>query len=151
MPFVKDARSLWFALLMIAISGAGLWLSSDLRVGTAMRMGPGYVPMALSWCGLAFGAMLLVRALSVAGPGVGAIAWRPLLAVTAAVAAFMAIERLGLVAAILAVTLISCIGDRETRWVQSFALAVLLAAFASLVFVKGLGLPMPLWPAGLSL
>ena len=36
-------------LLFIAIAAFGLWLSRDYPVGTALRMGTGYMPRLLCW------------------------------------------------------------------------------------------------------
>ncbi len=36
-------------LLFIAVAAFGLWVSRDYPVGTALRMGTGYVPRLLCW------------------------------------------------------------------------------------------------------
>jgi len=117
-----------------------------LRFGTAMRMGPGYMPVLLAWIVCGFGVALCGRALVLAAPPPGAFAWRPTLCVGGAIAAFSAIERIGMVGAIVALVLLACAADRETRWREAAPLAGVLAAFSALLFAKALGLPLPLWP-----
>ena len=43
-------------LMFIAIAALGLWVSRDYPVGTALRMGTGYVPRLLCWILLGLGA-----------------------------------------------------------------------------------------------
>ncbi|WP_306222868.1 tripartite tricarboxylate transporter TctB family protein [Bosea beijingensis] len=147
LPKVKCGTDLAFGLFLLAAGLTALWLTSELRPGIAMRMGPGYVPRLLGWLSVGFGAVIATRGLLVEGPGLTAWAMRPLIAVSVAVFVFMGVERIGLVAAVVAVTLVACLGDRTTNWKHALVLAIGLAAFTGLTFVKALGLPMPLWPA----
>lgn len=135
-----------FGLALVAAGAGGIALAADLPVGDAIRMGPGYVPTLLGWLTVAFGVANALRGTIVAGPALAAWPLRPLLAVSAAIGLFMAVDRIGLAAAVIGVTLVACVGERETRWAQAVALAIVLAVFASLVFVRGLGLPFPIWP-----
>ena len=41
------------SVLLLVIGLAGLWFGREYEVGIASRMGPGYIPMVLSW-GLIF-------------------------------------------------------------------------------------------------
>ena len=50
-------------LLFIAIAAFGLWASRNYPVGTALRMGTGYVPRLLCWLLLGLGAIVLVQGL----------------------------------------------------------------------------------------
>ncbi len=146
LPRLKNIGEFSFATGLIALAAWGLWLLSDLRFGTAMRMGPGYMPTMLCWIGIGLGAVLALRSLVVAAPPPSAWTWRPLLAISAAVGAFMLVEKIGLVAGVVLVVLVASLGDRETRWAHSILFAAGLAGFAALVFVVGLGLSMPLFP-----
>lgn len=143
----RSWNDILFGTFLIVSGAVGIFLIGDLRLGTAMRMGPGYVPVLLCWLSIGFGTVIGLRGFVTTGPPLAAWALRPLLAVSAAIGLFMSVERIGLSAAVIGVTLIACLGDRETRWAHAFGLAVLLAIFASIVFVRVLGLPFPLWPA----
>ena len=116
-------------LLFMAVAAFGLWVSRDYPVGTALRMGTGYVPRLLCWVLLGLGALILVQGLRAAVRGRCARsrpAWRAVIAVTAALVLFaLSIERLGLVVAIvllvgigaLATRALAAAGDRARgRW-----------------------------------
>jgi hypothetical protein len=144
---VRGWNDVLFGIFLIVAGLVGLMLNWELRAGTAMRMGPGYVPILLSWLVLGFGGLMLGRGFIVEGPPPEPLRIRPMLAILAAVGSFLFVRELGLLPGVAIVTLIACAGDRETRWLQSAALAIGLSAFAGLVFVQLLGLPFPLWPA----
>ena len=50
-------------LMFIGVAAFGLWLSRDYPIGTALRMGTGYVPRLLCWILLGLGALVLVQGL----------------------------------------------------------------------------------------
>jgi hypothetical protein len=56
----KDVASGAFLILLAAI---GLWLNMDHTLGSARRMGPGYMPMLVFWVQLGLGALVLVLGL----------------------------------------------------------------------------------------
>src|SRR5271166_6952576 len=94
-------------LLFCAAALFGLFLSRGYPIGTAVRMGTGYVPRLLCWVLLGLGALVLLQGLfdpqseQAASPS-GTSAWRPLVFVTASLMIFgLSIERLGLVLSIL--------------------------------------------------
>jgi len=57
---------------------------------------------------------------------------------------------LGLVGATAALVYVSAFGGHEFNWKEVTILYVILMLFSWLVFVKGLALPFPLWPAAYS-
>jgi hypothetical protein len=147
---VRNWNDVSFGLFLALIGVAGLAVTSELRPGTAMRMGPGYLPSWLSWACIGLGAIILAKGFAKAGEAPEGWSLRPLVMISAAVTAFVLVERIGLFAAVVAVTLIGSAGDPETKWGQSLALAALLAFMCALVFVKALGLAFPLWPSFLA-
>ena len=50
-------------LLFMAIAVLGLWVSRDYPIGTALRMGTGYVPRLLCWVLLGARRVVLVQGL----------------------------------------------------------------------------------------
>jgi hypothetical protein len=54
---------------------------------------------------------------------------------------------LGFVIACVLLIVVSAFGGHEFRWKEVTLLSVLMVIFSVLVFVKGLTLPFPLWPA----
>jgi hypothetical protein len=119
-------------------------------MGTAQRMGPGYFPTVL-------GALLALLGLGLALAGLareghdgrierfhfGPIAW-----IVGAIVAFGALLRpAGLVVALVALVVISMLGSHEFRWKEAVAVSVVMGAIVYLVFIYGLKLTIPVWPA----
>ena len=50
-------------LMFMAVAAFGLWLSRDYPIGTALRMGTGYVPRLLCWILLGLGAVVFLQGL----------------------------------------------------------------------------------------
>ena len=132
---------------LIVVALAGEWLAADLRVGTAVRMGPGYFPQLVGWVLLGLGLLLALRGLILEGPPAEPWALRPLLLIPASIAAFgYALERFGLIAAVLALVVVARVGGRDIRPVETALLGISLAAFCVVLFVRLLGMTPPVWP-----
>jgi hypothetical protein len=139
-------------LFFMGVAIFGLWISRDYPIGTALRMGTGYVPRLLCWILLGLGALILIQGLrdvrlsgdARASTGWG---WRALFFVTAGLVIFgVAIERLGLVISILLLTGVGAIASRTLRPVETLIAALVLIVLSWTIFIFGLGLTMPVWP-----
>jgi putative tricarboxylic transport membrane protein len=83
----------------------------------------------------------------VEGPGLERWYLRPLGLILLSVWIFAeTIDRLGLVPAVLLTTVVAALADIDSRRVEVAVLALALAVFSAVVFVRLLGLPMDLWP-----
>jgi hypothetical protein len=136
-------------LLFIAIAAFGLWASRNYPVGTALRMGTGYMPRLLCWLLLGLGVIVLAQGLRQQAVPLRSSpqAWRAVLSVTAALVAFgLSIERLGLVLAILLLTGLGALATRALRPVETAIAALGLIALSWSIFIFGLGLTIPVWP-----
>ncbi len=139
-------------LLFAVVAVLGLWLSRDYPVGTALRMGTGYVPRLLCWVLLGLGIVIFVQGLREAHSegklsfGDGS-AWRPVIFVTASLVIFgLTIERLGLVVAILLLCCVGAVAARGLRPLETLLAAFVLIVLSWLIFILGLGLTIPVWP-----
>jgi putative tricarboxylic transport membrane protein len=136
-------------LLFIAIAAFGLWVSRNYPVGTALRMGTGYMPRLLCWLLLGLGAVVLMQGLRQQAVPLRSSpqAWRALLSVTVGLVAFgLSIERLGLVLAIMLLTGIGSLATRALRPLETAIAALALIALSWSIFIFGLGLTIPIWP-----
>jgi hypothetical protein len=134
-------------LLLAGFGGIGLWLGSGYALGTSARMGPGFFPLLVSGALFAFGLATSVVAILGDEPLEGNWALRPLVLVLAAVGIFaLALRPLGLVVATMLLVATSALGGRGSRLVETVLLAIGLAGFAVLLFVKGLGVAVRVWP-----
>ena len=145
----KNVRA---GLMFIGVAALGLWLSRDYHVGTALRMGTGYVPRLLCWMLLALGAAILAQGLREADPAPtprqSALArlW-PIVVVTGSLVAFaLTIEQLGLVLSILLLIGIGALAARGIKPWEALAAAVGLIALTWAIFILGLGVTIPVWP-----
>ena len=146
MPRV-DFKDLVFALFLIALALVAFGASGSLAIGTAADMGPGFVPRALAWIILGFGAGFLAMSFVKAPEPVPALAWRPLVTILASIALFAVLfAKLGLIAACVGTVVVAGAATSPVRWLQLLLFGLVIAAFSALLFVKGLGLPFKLWP-----
>ena len=139
-------------LMFIGVALLGLWLSRNYPIGTALRMGTGYVPRLLCWILFGLGGLVLVQGLrSVQVARVpsseGPRAWRPVIFVTASLVIFgLSIERLGLVVSILLLIGVGAVAARGLRPLETLAAALVLIVLSWGIFILGLGLTIPVWP-----
>jgi hypothetical protein len=142
-----NVPDLAFAVFLIALGALAFVLASPLSVGTAAAMGPGYVPRGLAILIMIYGLVLGLRAMvsgAVAFPGVEL---RPLLLILGSVALFAVMLPLaGL--AITSFALVLCAGYAayDVRQRENVISALVLAAFAVVLFIVALSLPIPVWP-----
>jgi putative tricarboxylic transport membrane protein len=145
-------RDVLAGLLFMGVALFGLWLSRDYPIGTALRMGTGYVPRLLCWILLGLGAIVLIQGLREAQGALvtssGEVsAWRPVVFVTASLVIFgLSIERLGLVLSILLLVGVGAVAARGLRLFETVAAALVLIALSWAIFIVGLGLTIPVWP-----
>lgn len=133
------------------VAGIGFALgATNYSMGSSARPGPGYFPLGLGLLLAVLGAAVLLRVLREGrreSEAVGRIAWKPLVIVVASIALFgAALPRLGLALSLpLLVCLIARAGD-EFRWRDVLLSSAVLTLGSWAVFIKGLGLIIPLWP-----
>ena len=145
-------RDVLAGLLFVGVALLGLWLSRDYPIGTALRMGTGYVPRLLCWILLGLGAVVLVQGLRAAQTerplsSADMSAWRPVVFVTTSLVIFaLTIERLGLVVAILLLTGVGAFAARSLKPLETAIAALVLIVLSWAIFIVGLGLTIPVWP-----
>ena len=145
-PFERPRDVIGGALIM-AIGAGFLLLGRELEFGTSFRMGPGYFPTVLSVILLVLGAA--TAALAWRRPAeegtLGHIPWRGVVLIIGSTFFFgFALRGLGLVPVLVVVVLASAWASRYASWRASVPLALGMTLFCWLVFVRGLGLPLPL-------
>lgn len=115
-------------------------------IGTPSRMGPGFFPVIIAVLLTLTGGAVLLRARRASSLSVESLTWRPVVVVPVMVVLFaLLIEPLGLPLAIF-VLLVGTAASSvqfEIKW-KAAAGAALFSAVCAIVFVKVLGLPIPL-------
>ena len=142
---LRAPRDFWSGLIFATTGVAAVVLGRESSIGTATRMGPGYFPTVLGVLLAFIGLALVVRAFFSQGQAISAFAARPLLLVLGATILFgLVLRGAGLIVALIVLVMVSAPASRLVRWAPAIVLAVGLAAFSTLVFVRVLGLPIPL-------
>ncbi len=144
MSRIKSPQDLGAAILLFVIGVAGLWFGREYEVGKASRMGPGYMPMALSWGLIIFGVVVGLRAVRLRGPAIEPIIWRTNVLILLAIICFAVLIRsAGLAPAIFVVTVLSGFASKESKWKETIVLGVFLAILCVLVFIYALRQSIP--------
>lgn len=142
---IRNPADFWSGLLFVAVASAFLWIARTYDFGSPLRMGPSFFPTVLSIVLAAIGLVALLRSFTIAGERLEGFALKGLVLVTLGSVLFGAlIERAGIIIAVSAITLVSAYASVRFTWKQGLTTAILLSAFCALVFVFGLGVPMPI-------
>jgi hypothetical protein len=135
-----------FAVFLVALGALAFALSNQLTIGSAASMGPGYVPRGLAILIMVYGLALGIRAIFSGRQSFPEIAFRPLLLISASVALFaIVLPLVGLAVTSAVVVICAGFAAYDVRLRENAVLALVLSAFAVLLFVKALGLPIAIW------
>ncbi len=143
----------YVGLMFMGVAALGLVLAQSYPVGTAVRMGTGYVPRLLCWALLALGGVVLLIGLvkpvpaseEIGSKDLGVL--RALFFVTLATIVFaFTIESLGLVIGMLLTILVGAFATRSLTWLETIIAMIVLTAACWGIFSYGLALPFPVWP-----
>jgi Tripartite tricarboxylate transporter TctB family len=143
---IRNPRDFWAGAIYLALAIAVILIGRSYPQGTSARMGPGYFPTTLGAVLAVLGLISIGRAFLLAGEPFSGFAWRPLTLVLGATALFgLLLPRTGLLIALTCLIVVGALASRNSRLDATSIAALLgLVAFCAIVFVKGLGVPMPL-------
>src|SRR3954453_22697795 len=145
---IRSPKDFCAGLLFVAAGAAFVALALQYRLGGLHRIGPGLFPTLVGSLLVGLGLIVAAPALVLEGSPIERIQARPLLVSLVAIALFgVALQWLGVVAAIAVLVLVGAYASRDVRILQVLALAVFLIVFSVAIFVWLLGLPLPLWPS----
>lgn len=146
---VKDAASGVIFLVIAAWFAIG---TTDLTIGTPLRMGPGFFPLMLAAILALLGVIILVQAFGHTSAPMKAVPWRGAFLILGAPIVFgmtvrgfppLGIPALGLVPSVALTVLLASWASRKMTVGLSIILTVLLTVFCLAVFQRALGLPVP--------
>ena len=128
-------------VMFIAFGLVTIYFGRNLAVGTAVRMGPGYVPNMLAYILLVLGLIIAGFALLKGGEPVEAPQLRPIVMVTIGIIAFgLLFETTGLLPSLVVLVLLASLGGSEFKLIEVLGNIVVLAILCILVFKVGLGM-----------
>jgi hypothetical protein len=155
---IKSQKDFFSGLAFMTIGGAFAWGATTYTVGTGARMGPGYFPLVLGVLLALLGAVITFKAMVVEtedGEKIGRWIWRPVGYIVAANLAFgvllgglpsINLPAMGMVIAIVALTLIAAKAGTEFKLKEILILAVILVAGSYVTFILLLKLQIQVWP-----
>ena len=136
-------------LIFVAFGLAFAITSLSYELGTPLRMGPGYFPLALGGILVLLGLLIMGKGL-ISGSGaeerLGSVPWRALILIVVAVLFFgLTVRGLGLVPATAVTALLTALASNRTSILAAVAIAAGLTALSVLIFVVALQLRLPLF------
>ena len=147
---IKNEKDFWSGVMFIAFGLAFAGFAQEYDMGTAQRMGPAFFPTILGGLLVLLGAVIAIKGLAAETMDgkIEKFHFGPLAWVLGAVVAFgLLLRPAGLVVALVALIVISSLGSHEFKARDTVLLAVGLCALVIAVFIYGLGLTIPVWPA----
>lgn len=142
---LRDNKGFWSGLMLIGAGAATLVVAADYRLGSALRMGPGFFPSLLGGILILLGILVLARGLKNPEPMAGRWSLRALILLPLSLVLFgLLMEHAGFVPALVVLVVGSSAAGEEFNVVEALLLAGVLTLGAVGVFIWGLGLPFPL-------
>jgi len=142
---IRSTRDLWSGLIYICFGATAIILGRDYGMGTALKMGAAYFPTLLGWLLVLIGAIALVRAFVAQSAPIGSFSIKGLTIVVGSVLLFGLIVRgAGMAIALPLLVVVSALASSRFRWTPTLLMAAGLTVFCVLVFLKGLGIPLPI-------
>lgn len=140
-----NPKDFWTGVLYIFFGASAIIVARDYNMGTAVRMGPAYFPTILGALLVFIGAISVIRSFIASGAPIETFTFKGLLLVILSVTVFgLLVRDAGLVVALPLLVIISASASARFRWRTAIVMAAGLTIFCALVFVKGLGIPLPI-------
>ncbi len=135
------SKDLWAGLMFIGFGVLALIMGSNLAIGTAIRMGPGYVPRMLSYILIGLGIAIVARVIIAPGEAIERLRWKPITMITIGVVVFaLLFERAGLAPALVCLIFLAALGGQEFKLVETILACTVLTALCIVIFKLGLGM-----------
>ena len=147
---IRNQKDFWSGVMFLVIGLVFAGVAQRYDFGTAQRMGPGYFPTVLGGLLAVLGLIIAIRGLAseARGGDIEPFHFGTLAVVLGAVALFALLLRpAGLAAALLVLIGVSAYASHEFRVREVIPLALVLVALVLAVFIWGLGMVVPVWPA----
>ncbi len=147
---IRHPKDFWSGLMFLVIGLAFAGFAQQYALGSAQRMGPGYFPTVLGGLLAILGLVIAIRGVTRQGPDgdIERFHFGPLAIILGAVALFGFLLRpAGLVAALVVLIGVSAYASHEFRMREVIPLALFLVLLVLAVFIWGLGMVIPVWPA----
>lgn len=144
---IKNRSDFAAGILFVAVGLVYGQLSLGLTLGSALQMGPGYLPSVLCGILVCLGIAILVKSFFDPEDDVfGKVPWRALVMLPLAIVVFGAVvTRLGLFPTVFVTALIASMSSSQIPLKIASAISLMLAVFCTLIFAYGINLPIPIF------
>jgi len=144
-PIARNPKDFWTGLIYLFVGCGALIISRDYDMGSALKMGPAYFPTILSVLLMGIGIISVLRSFLKSGSPIGVVAWKGLVLIVASTILFgMIVRGAGLLLALPLLVIVSASASARFSWKTTLAEAVGITVFCIVVFLKGLGVPLPI-------
>jgi hypothetical protein len=141
---IRSTKDFSAGLIYICLGSGALFIARDYSMGSGVKMGPAYFPSVLGGLLVLIGTISIIRSLVVSGTPIGALGYKGLSLVIGSTLLFGAIVReVGLIIALPLLVIIAAYASTRFRWGPTIVMACGLTLFCTLVFIKALGIPLP--------
>lgn len=156
---IKSQKDFFSGLVFMLVGGGFAWGATNYTVGSGARMGPGYFPLMLGILLAILGGVIALKSMVIEtedGEKIGKWIWRPVGYIVAANLAFgillgglpsIKLPAMGMVIAIIALTLIAAKAGTEFILKEILILAAILVAGSYVTFIMLLKLQIQVWPS----
>jgi hypothetical protein len=142
---MRNPKDFWSGMIYICFGVVALVVAHGYNMGTARRMGPAYFPVILGSLLIFIGTISVIRSFLIQGLPLSAFSLRKAALIVGSVLVFgLTVRSFGLLLALPLLTITSALASSRFCWVPSISMALGLTIFCSLVFIHGLGIPIPL-------
>lgn len=148
---IKSQKDFVSGIALIAVGIAFAIGATNYSFGSAIRPGPGYFPFGLGIILALLGLVIFITAFfrrCTDGDPIGSVPWRALLCVVGAIVFFgFFLPRLGFIITFPIMIVMTSAGGTEFKWSEALLNATALTVLSYLIFIFGLQLNIPVWPA----
>lgn len=143
---IRSTKDFWTGLIYIFFGSSAIIIALDYDMGKAIKMGPAYFPSILGGLLILIGIISVVRSFLQAGTPIGNFTLKGMALIVVSTALFgLLVKGAGLIIALPVLIILSAIASTKFRWIPTVILAVGMTLFCILVFLKGLGIPLPIF------
>jgi Tripartite tricarboxylate transporter TctB family len=147
---IKSQKDFWSGLLFVVVGIGFAFGALSYSFGSSARPGPAYFPFGLGLLTAVLGGVLLFKALTIEVDGgdlIGAWPLKQMALILGAVVIFgFLLPKLGMSVALPLLIAIASLASGEFHLKEVIINCVVLTVASWGIFIKGLGLTIPLWP-----
>lgn len=142
---IRSAKDFYSGLIYICLGSSAMIIARDYSMGTAVKMGPAYFPTILGGLLVLIGTISVIRSFIVTGTLIGAFSFKGLSLIIGSTLIFgLVVRGAGLIVALPLLVIMSAYASTRFRLGPTIVMAFGLTLFSALVFIKGLGIPLPI-------